>query len=97
MTKDYIPVPIDTSKITLSDELLELTELLAKNTHDVWAQQRASQGWTYGTNRDDAEKKHPGLIPYEELSEVEKDYDRSTSLETLKAIIGLGYKIEKMK
>ena len=91
----YQPKPLDTSKVQLTDELRELTELLSKNTHDVWAQQRMSQGWTHGPQRDDNLKKHPSLIPYEELSEQEKDYDRSTSMETLKAIVGLGFKIAK--
>lgn len=39
--------------------------------------------------------KHPCLIPYEELPEVEKAYDRDTALGTLKLILKLGFKIEK--
>jgi hypothetical protein len=73
----YQPKPLDTSKVELTSELLELAEMLAKNTHDVWAQQRLSQGWTYGPKRDDNLKHHPSLVLYEELSEQEKDYDRS--------------------
>ena len=91
----YQPKPLDTSKVELTSELLELTEMLAKNTHDVWAQQRISQGWTHGPKRDDTLKHHPSLVAYEELSEQEKDYDRSTSMETLKAIVGLGFSIAK--
>jgi ryanodine receptor 2 len=93
----YQPKPLDTSKIVLTDELKELTELLAKNTHDVWAQQRMDQGWTQGPHRDDTLKHHPSLVAYEDLSEQEKDYDRSTSLETLKAIVGLGFTIAKQE
>ena len=91
----YQPKPLDTSRVELTSELLELTEMLAKNTHDVWAQQRLSQGWTFGPKRDDMLKHHPSLVAYEELSEQEKDYDRSTSMETLKAIVGLGFSIVK--
>jgi hypothetical protein len=91
----YEPKPIDTSHVELTPEIDELTEMLAKNTHEVWATQRMSQGWSYGRQRDDELRTHPGLVPYEELSEQEKDYDRSTSLETLKAILGLGYKIKR--
>lgn len=39
-------------------------------------------------------REHPGLIAYEELSEVEKQYDRNTALETLKTTRSLGYRIE---
>ncbi len=91
----YTPDPIDTSKIILSDDLLELTEKIAENVHEVWAQSRIKEGWTYGEKRDDLKKETPCLIPYSELPEIEKDYDRNTAMETLKLIISLGYKISK--
>ncbi|HEX9918752.1 MAG TPA: RyR domain-containing protein, partial [Pyrinomonadaceae bacterium] len=90
----YNPRPIDTSRVTLSEDVLELTELLAKNTHENWARQRLSEHWRYGAQRDDERLEHPGLVSYEELSEVEKQYDRNTALETLKTILSLGYRIE---
>jgi hypothetical protein len=92
----YDPQPIDTSKVQLNKEIIELTERLAKNTHDVWAQQRLSEGWHYGRQRDDARKEHPSLVPYENLPESEKEYDRNTTMETLKAILALRYRIEKV-
>ena len=73
----------------------ELCELLSKNTHEVWSAGRIRDGWTYGETRDDVKKHHPCLIPYEELSDSEKEYDRNTSMETLKLILKLGYKISK--
>ena len=91
----YHPKPLDTSGLKLPKDILDLTEKLAENTHDVWAQQRIGQGWTYGEVRDDAKKHHPDLVPYLELSESEKEYDRNTALETLKAILSLGYDINK--
>lgn len=91
----YKPKPINTSDIELSADILELSELISKNTHEVWAENRINDGWSYGEKRDDEKKLHPCLVPYEELSETEKEYDRSTSLETLKLIIKLGYKITK--
>lgn len=91
----YKPAPIDTSAVKLPAELLELTERLAENAHDVWAVGRVEEGWTWGRQRDDTAKRHPDLVPYAELSESEKDYDRKTAMETLKAIIALGYRIER--
>ena len=93
--KEYIPTPVDTQSIQIPEELKSLAEEMSKNVHEVWAQTRISQGWTYGEERNDAEKKHPCLVPYEELSEEEKVYDRNTSLETLKLIIKLGFKMTK--
>jgi len=91
----YIPLPIDTSDIELPEELSPLLEAMAKNVHEVWAQTRIDQGWQYGPERNDAEKRHPMLIPYEDLPEEEKVYDRNTSVETLKLILKLGFVIEK--
>jgi hypothetical protein len=91
----YLPRPLDTSSIQLSPDILELTERLARNTHDVWAKERMSQGWVFGAERDDSRKQHPSLVPYEELPEEEKIYDRNTAIETLKAITAMGYRIAK--
>ena len=91
----YVPGPLDTSRVALSADILELTELLARNAHEVWAQARISEGWRSGRQRNDATKEHPCLIPYEELPESEKEYDRKAAMETLKAIIALGYSIGK--
>lgn len=93
----YEPNPKDTSNITLPPSILALAEKLAENAHDVWARQRMEQGWTYGPERDDQQKKHPCLIPYQELPESEKEYDRRTSMETLKLIRSEGYEIVGIK
>lgn len=95
MKKDYIPQPIDTSDIELPEELNPLLEAMAKNVHEVWAQTRIAQGWQYGPERNDAEKRHPMLVSYEDLPEEEKVYDRNTSVETLKLILKLEFVIEK--
>lgn len=91
----YIPKPIDTSDVVLTEDLLALTEKLAENTHDVWAAGRAAEGWTYGDKKDTDKKKTPCMVAYGELPESEKEYDRNTALETLRLIIKLGYKIVK--
>lgn len=93
--KQYRPQPVDTSAVELPAEMMELAELMAENVHDVWAQTRMEQGWTYGPKRDDAQKKHPCLVPYAELPEEEKLYDRNTSQETLRFILAQGFSIVK--
>lgn len=91
----YKPTPKDTSNIVLDESLLELVEMIAENVHDVWAKGRIEEGWTYGEQRDDALKKHPCLVPYDQLSDSEKEYDRNTALETIKLVISLGYQIHR--
>lgn len=93
MKNNYIPQPIDTTDVMLPEELNELAEMIAKNVHEVWSAGRMKDGWTYGEERNDTEMKHPCLVPYEELTESEKEYDRNTSIETLKLIVKLGFKI----
>lgn len=89
----YTPNPMQTNDITLSDDLVALTELIAANVHDVWAVGRIKEGWTYGEVKDTEKKTTPCLVPYDELPESEKEYDRNTAIETLKLITKLGYKI----
>ena len=95
MDSNYTPQPVDTSEVRLPAELDELVEKIAKNVHEVWAQSRIEQGWTYGKERNDELKHHPCLVPYEDLPEIEKDYDRDTALGTLKLICKFGFKITR--
>ncbi|OGF63813.1 MAG: Ryanodine receptor Ryr [Candidatus Fischerbacteria bacterium RBG_13_37_8] len=97
MKETYTPQSVDTSKINLPGSIMELVELLAQNSHDIWAQRRIQEGWTFGTSRDDVNKKHPCLVPYQQLPESEKEYDRDSVTATIKVIIALGYVIEKRK
>lgn len=93
--RTYTPRPFDSSGIKLPEDLKDLSEMMARNTHEVWAAERIRQGWKWGPERNDTAKEHPDLIPYEDLSEEEKQYDRHTSEETLKLVISLGYSISK--
>lgn len=95
--KKYNPTPVDTSEIVLPKELLELTEKIAENVHDVWALGRIAEGWTYGPIKDSEKKTTPQMVAYDELPDSEKEYDRNTALETLKLIIKLGYSIQSNK
>ncbi len=91
----YNPHPIDLQDVILSDDLLLLTERIAENVHEVWACSRIAEGWRYGPVKDIEKKETPLLIPYADLPESEKDYDRNTALSTLKYIVKMGYRIEK--
>ncbi len=91
----YTPQPIDTTDVKLPEELGLLVEQMSKNVHEVWAETRIKQGWKYGEQRNDELKTHPCLVSYEELPEEEKEYDRNTSISTLKLIMKLGFKIRQ--
>jgi len=89
----YTPNPLNTDDVKLPQELSPLTERLAEQIHDLWAKQRIKDGWQYGVHRDDSRKFHPCLVPYDQLSDEEKEYDRVTALGTLKTVIKLGYRV----
>lgn len=91
----YRPEPVDTSDVQLPPELEALGEAIAKNVHEVWSKNRMNDGWTYGAERNDSLRQHPCLVPYEELPESEKQYDRDTAFETLRLISKLGFRITK--
>ena len=93
--KTYNPKLIDLEHIELPDGYDELREAIAENAHDRWALERQSEGWTYGPKRDDSKLETPDMVPYAQLPESEKQYDRIMAEDTLKLLISLGYKIEK--
>ena len=93
--KAYDPKPIDLSDVQLSEDLNELREAIAENAHDVWAVERKAQGWTYGPHRDDAKKQTPCMVPYSQLPDSEKQFDRDMAMNTLKLVRKLGYDLIK--
>jgi len=95
--RKYTPATIDTSRVELSPDLEGLVERLAQNNHDHWARKRIEEGWCYGAARNDKQKEHPDLVPYDELPEAEKEYDRRTVVEALKAITALGYELKRRR
>ncbi len=91
----YVPKPEDTTDIILSKEIMDMTEIIARNTHENWAKNKMDEGWVYGEYLDDEKRTHPCITEYENLSEDDKDYDRITAMEAIKLLIKMGYKITK--
>lgn len=93
--KEYAPLPMDISDVMLSDDIVELREAIAENAHEVWAINRKAEGWTYGPERNDALKQTPDMVPYAQLPESEKMYDREMAMQTISLMRKLGYDIVK--
>lgn len=91
----YVPHPVDLSDVELPESLLELQEAIAENAHEVWAENRRKEGWTYGPCRDDARKQTPNMVPYAALTDEEKHYDRVMAMNTIKLLKKLGYDLIK--
>ena len=89
----YNPQPINVEDIYLDANLEDLTEAIAENAHDIWARARMDKGWTYGPVRDDATKQHPDLVPYAQLPDSEKEYDRILAMNALRLVRRLGFDI----
>lgn len=88
---DYNPRPIDLDDVELSVDLIDLREAIAENAHEIWADKRQEEGWTYGAKRDDARKRHPDMVPYAMLPDSEKEYDRRMAFDTIRLMKKLGY------
>ena len=95
--EEYIPKPIDLSDVSLTDDLIELREAIAENAHEIWAENRRLEGWTYGPVRDDKKKQTPDMVPYKDLSDGEKEYDRATAMRSIKLLKKLGYDLVKVQ
>ena len=93
--KTYKPGLPNLTSIEIPEDLETLTELLAEHAHDVWAIERQSEGWTYGRERNDRKLETPDMVPYSELPETEKQYDRIMAVNTIKLLLANGYKIVK--
>ena len=93
--KTYTPKPIDLSDVELTEDLNELREAIAENAHEIWAENRQAEGWIYGPQRDDQLKQTPDMVPYSQLPEGEKEYDREMAMKTIKLLKKLGYDLIK--
>lgn len=92
----YEPSPIGLDDVELSEDLSELQEAIAENAHEIWAKNRRDQGWSYGPERNDQKKETPDMIPYCNLPESEKLYDREMAMQTLKLVKKLGWELKKI-
>lgn len=96
--EEYNPQPYDVSRVVLSEELEELIEMICENAHDVWAKEKIARNPGIGYSPLDPEGKEvPGknhfLVPYDMLSEEDKEFDRNMVLNSFKLAQRLGFRI----
>lgn len=90
----YKPAPLDLHAITLNQKMEELVELLAENTHNVWAKERIQQGWTYALSEDSVLRRSPHLVPYKNVDDAIKKANRDTASETVRTLLTYGYVLD---
>lgn len=93
----YIPKPINVDDVLLSNDVAALTEYIAENAHEEWAKQRLKEGWTFAPKTNKKRKQSFDLVPYCELLDKEKEYDRKMAMNTLKVLYKFGINIEMTK
>ncbi len=91
----FDPKPINLNDVPLTNDLLDLKEAIAENAHNVWGAARINEGWTYGPVRNDDLKQNPDLVPYSDLPDSEKQYDRDLAMETIKLVKKIGFDLIK--
>jgi hypothetical protein len=68
----------------------EEIEFLAEKEHELWVEERIRKGWSYGKTRDDQQKIHNCIVPWADLSEEQRQKDRS-AIRALPAILAKVY------
>lgn len=74
----------------VSPAFSDAVEFIAERLHDIWVNQRKSEGWRAGPRRDDTRKIHPLLSAYESLPSSEKALNCAIAEEALKLSISIG-------
>jgi hypothetical protein len=74
----------------------ETMERLAEAAHIVWMEGKLRDGWKYGPATDKANKIHSCLVPYNELSETDKESDRDMVRGIPSILLAAGYKMVKV-
>ena len=74
-----------------------LVEAMAELEHERWAAHKRAEGFRYGPGEQDRKRKlHPLLVPYSELSEADKNLDRSPVRERPVTLAHADYRLERM-
>ncbi|XP_066971322.1 ryanodine receptor isoform X24 [Macrobrachium rosenbergii] len=84
---NYNPQPVDMTNLTLSREMQNMAERLAENAHDIWAKRKKDELEACGGGFP------PQMVPYDMLTEKEKRKDRFRSVELLKYLQFMGYRL----
>ncbi len=71
-----------------------LVQKFSEQYHDTWAQKKQEANWTFGQQRDEVNKKHPRLKPYDMLDNFMKETYREPILYAIKALMALGWSVE---
>lgn len=74
----------------------ETLERLAEAAHIVWMEGKIRDGWKYGSKTDKDRKIHNCLMPYNELSELDKESDRDLVRGIPKILAMAGYRMVPM-
>lgn len=77
---------------TVMDLYGPILEVLAEAEHERWMQNKKENGWILG-ERDNELKHHPDMIPYQDLDELIKDYDRAAIRNIPSYLAEIGYEL----
>lgn len=72
-----------------------MMEKLAEAAHMVWMEGKLRDGWKYGPVTDKEKKIHSCLVPYDQLTEPDRESDRDMVRGIPRILAAAGYKIVK--
>ena len=68
--------------------LMENPDLTPAQQHSMWVAHKKKEGWRYGKEKDEKEKAHPCIVPFDELPEEQKLKDALFQA-SVKAVLGV--------
>ena len=71
-------------------------EVLAQLEHRRWMADKYLAGYSYGKVRDEDHMLHPDLIPWDDLTEADREKDRNNVRQIPELLSTQGYKICSM-
>jgi hypothetical protein len=74
----------------------DMLDLLARMEHDRWCRERIDNGWRPGPKRDIEKKLHPMLVPWTDMPDEMKQYDREAVRHLPKLLLKSGYAISSI-
>lgn len=89
----FIALPKSNNERQITSFTQEQIEILARDEHNSWFEERMGNGWIYGEKKDAVRKTSPYMKPYDELTEKIKELDRDAVRNIIPLLSSVGLNI----
>lgn len=86
-------VPVETDRLAVEKFSTEELELLARMEHARWVAERLIANWTFAKEKSILRRENPNLVPWEDLKDNVREYDRDAVLHIPELLRAAGKKV----